>query len=95
MCYPVGLGKLSFTPITDLLYEDAQEIIEGGDGPFKKEITQINKLAQQCRKQRLSNGALNVKSNEVRFRLDEKGSLLKRYLRFLKKLISSLKNLCY
>ena len=60
-------------------YEDAQEIIEGGDELFKKEITQINKLAQQCRKQRLSNGALNVKSNEVRFRLDEEGSLLKRY----------------
>ena len=65
-------------------YEDAQEIIEGGDGPFKKEITQINKLAQQCRKQRLSNGALNVKSNEVRFRLDEEGEPIETVLKVSK-----------
>ena len=65
-------------------YEDAQEIIEGGDGPFKKEITQINKLAQQCRKHRLSNGALNVKSNEVRFRLDEEGEPIETVLKISK-----------
>ena len=65
-------------------YEDAQEIIEGRDGPFKKEITQINKLAQQCRKQRLSNGALNVKSNEVRFRLDEEGEPIETLLKVSK-----------
>ena len=65
-------------------YEDAQEIIEGRDGPFKKEITQINKLAQQCRKQRLSNGALNVKSNEVRFRLDEEGEPIETVLKVSK-----------
>ncbi|MEC7127875.1 MAG: ribonuclease R, partial [Bacteroidota bacterium] len=65
-------------------YEDAQEIIEGGDGPFKKEITQINKLAQKCRKQRLSNGALNVKSNEVRFRLDEEGEPIETILKVSK-----------
>ena len=65
-------------------YEDAQEIIEGGDGPFKREITQINKLAQKCRKQRLSNGALNVKSNEVRFRLDEEGEPIETVLKVSK-----------
>ena len=65
-------------------YEDAQEIIEGGDGPFKKEITQINKLAQKCRKQRLSYGALNVKSNEVRFRLDEEGEPIETVLKVSK-----------
>ena len=65
-------------------YEDAQEIIEGGDGPFKKEITQINKLAQKCRKQRLSIGALNVKSNEVRFRLDEEGEPIETVLKVSK-----------
>ena len=65
-------------------YEDAQEIIEGGDGPFKKEITQINKLAQKCRKQRLSNGALIVKSNEVRFRLDEEGEPIETVLKVSK-----------
>ena len=65
-------------------YEDAQKIIEGEDGPFKKEITQINKLAQLCRKKRLSNGALNVKSNEVRFRLDEEGEPIETVLKVSK-----------
>ena len=65
-------------------YKDAQKIIEGEDGPFKKEITQINKLAQQCRKKRLSNGALNVKSNEVRFRLDEEGEPIETVLKVSK-----------
>ena len=65
-------------------YEDAQKIIEGEDGPYKKEITQINKLAQQCRKKRLSNGALNVKSNEVRFRLDEEGEPIETVLKVSK-----------
>ena len=65
-------------------YEDAQKIIEGEDGPFKEEITQINKLAQLCRKKRLSNGALNVKSNEVRFRLDEEGEPIETVLKVSK-----------
>ena len=65
-------------------YEDAQKIIEGEDSPLKKEITQINKLAQQCRKKRLSNGALNVKSNEVRFRLDEEGEPIETVLKVSK-----------
>ena len=65
-------------------YEDAQKIIEGEDSPLKKEITQINKLAQLCRKKRLSNGALNVKSNEVRFRLDEEGEPIETVLKVSK-----------
>ena len=65
-------------------YEDAQEIIEGKDGPFKDELLKVNQLAQKCRLTRLSNGALNVKSSEVRFRLDEEGEPIETVLKVSK-----------
>lgn len=54
-------------------YEDAQTIIEGGDGAYKKEILLLNKLAQILRKERFDRGAINFSSTEARFQLDENG----------------------
>ncbi len=54
-------------------YEDAQAIIEGGEGLYKDEILILNKLAQQYRAQRFERGAINFSSVEVRFKLDENG----------------------
>ncbi len=55
-------------------YEEAQEIIETGDGPHVKAITLLNNLAQQFRKERFDNGAINFSSSEVKFKLDEEGT---------------------
>lgn len=52
-------------------YEEAQEIIETKDGPHHKAILLLNSLAQQFRKERFDNGAINFSSQEVRFKLDE------------------------
>ncbi len=54
-------------------YEQAQEIIEGAEGDFKPEILVLDKIAKILRKKRLSAGAMNIESEEVRFRLDETG----------------------
>ncbi len=54
-------------------YEEAQEIIEGKDGDFKDEILILDKIAKILRKKRLKKGALNIESEEMRFRLDENG----------------------
>jgi ribonuclease R len=54
-------------------YEDAQEIIENKEGKFKEEILTLNRLAQNFRAQRFKKGAINFSSQEVRFKLDEKG----------------------
>jgi len=54
-------------------YEEAQEIIEGADGDFSSEILILDKIAKILRKSRLDNGAMNIESNEVRFRLNELG----------------------
>ncbi len=54
-------------------YEDAQEILEGADGPYKGELHLLDKIAKIYRKQRIKNGALLINSEEIRFKLDEKG----------------------
>lgn len=54
-------------------YEEVQEIIEKEEGLYKEEILHLNKLAQQYRSDRFSAGAINFSSQEVRFKLDEKG----------------------
>lgn len=54
-------------------YEQAQEIIEGADGDFKDELLILDKIAKILRKKRLNAGAMNIESEEVRFKLDEEG----------------------
>lgn len=54
-------------------YEDVQEIIETNEGQYLDEILLLNDLAQQFRKERFNNGAINFSSQEVRFKLDENG----------------------
>jgi len=57
-------------------YEEVQEIIENKDGLHHKPILLLNDLAQKFRRERFRNGAINFSSQEVRFKLDEKGKPL-------------------
>ncbi|MDE7304603.1 MAG: ribonuclease R, partial [Alistipes sp.] len=54
-------------------YAEAQEIIETGRGDFAEEVTTLNRLAQELRRQRFKNGAIGFDREEVKFRLDEEG----------------------
>lgn len=54
-------------------YEDVQETIEKKEGKYLDEILLLNDLAQRMRKKRFTKGAINFSSQEVRFKLDEKG----------------------
>ena len=54
-------------------YEEAQQVIESGEGKFSEEILVLNKLAQTLRKNRFAKGAINFSSTESRFQLDETG----------------------
>ncbi|MBP7558688.1 MAG: ribonuclease R [Chitinophagaceae bacterium] len=55
-------------------YEEAQEIIETKEGDHAATILILNELAQKMRKKRFNKGAINFSSQEVRFKLDEKGN---------------------
>ncbi|MBS1656222.1 MAG: RNB domain-containing ribonuclease, partial [Bacteroidetes bacterium] len=67
------LGKTIIHSDHRFTYEEVQEIIENKDGLYKDEILKLNELAKNFRKQRFDNGAINFSSQEVRFKLDEKG----------------------
>jgi ribonuclease R len=54
-------------------YEEVQESIEKKDGLYIREILLLNDIAQRMRKKRFQHGAINFSSQEVRFKLDEKG----------------------
>ena len=54
-------------------YEDAQQVIETGEGDMKEEILTLHNLAQTLRKERYRKGAIAFDRREAKFHLDEKG----------------------
>lgn len=71
--YSEWFGKTVIHSDRRFSYEEAQEIIEGAEGDYKEEIHILDGIAKTLRKYRLKNGALNIESEEMRFKLDEEG----------------------
>jgi ribonuclease R len=66
-------GRTVIHSIRRFTYEEAQQVIETGEGDLKEEIATFWKLASILRKARFDHGALRVESTEVKFKLDAKG----------------------
>ncbi|MBK6952597.1 MAG: ribonuclease R [Crocinitomicaceae bacterium] len=66
-------GKTVIKSARRFSYEEAQEIIETGEGDYKNEILLVDRLAKKLRKERMKEGALEVQSTEIRFELNEAG----------------------
>ena len=62
-------------------YEEAQEVIETGEGDCKEAILALNDLAKQLRERRFRNGAINFERYEVKFEIDEQGKPLRVYFK--------------
>jgi ribonuclease R len=62
-------------------YEEAQNIIETGEGDYKDEILALDTLAKKLREKRFANGAINFDRYEVRFEIDEKGKPISVYFK--------------
>jgi ribonuclease R len=54
-------------------YEDAQITLDTGKGDFSEELITLNKIAKILTKKRFEGGALSLETEEVKFKLDEKG----------------------
>lgn len=65
-------------------YEEAQQIIETGEGDYKEEVLQLNRLAQILREQRMAAGSINFDRCEVKFEIDETGKPLSVYFKVSK-----------
>lgn len=57
-------------------YEEAQLLIEDGEGELAKELQLLNTIANKLRKDRFARGAVNFETTEVKFKLDENGKPL-------------------
>jgi ribonuclease R len=55
-------------------YEQAQAVLESGQGDFAEELKQLDQLAKKLRARRFRQGSINFETDEVSFRLDEYGA---------------------
>jgi ribonuclease R len=62
-------------------YEEAQQIIETGNGDFKDEMLTLDRLAKKLREKRFANGAIAFDRQEVRFEIDESGKPVSVYIK--------------
>ena len=62
-------------------YEDAQAIIETGEGELKDEVLTLHRLAVKMREARFKKGSLGFERVEVKFNLDENGKPLSVYFK--------------
>ena len=62
-------------------YEEAQLVIETGEGDYKDEILVLDALAKKLREKRFKNGAVNFDRFEVRFEIDETGKPISTYIK--------------
>ena len=54
-------------------YNDAQKVIDTGEGDMNEQVGVLHRLAQQLRAKRFAHGAFGFERIEVQFDLDEKG----------------------
>ena len=62
-------------------YEEAQAIIETGEGEYAEELAVLNTLAKERRRRRYQEGALEFDRAEVRFEIDETGKPISVYFK--------------
>ncbi len=67
------IGRTVINSNRRFTYEEAQEIIETGEGDFAQEVLAMDKLAKLLRKDRFKGGSISFDRVEVRFNIDEKG----------------------
>ncbi|MBC6995602.1 ribonuclease R [Neolewinella lacunae] len=62
-------------------YEEAQEVLDTGEGDFREELVLLDQIARTLRKKRFKEGSIDFATNEVRFRLAEDGTPLEVYIK--------------
>jgi len=70
------IGKTLIHSNHRFTYEEVQEILDGKQGPYQKELHLLNTLATHIRKERMAHGSIDFDSVEVKFKLDAHGNPL-------------------
>jgi ribonuclease R len=72
-------GKTLIKSDKRFTYEDAQEILDTGEGLYHEELKILNDIAKKLREEKFKKGAIDFETEEVRFELDEVGKPIKVY----------------
>lgn len=75
------IGRTVIRSVRRFTYEEAQQIIETGEGEWNEQILRLNELARHMRRRRFDNGALEFDRSEVRFEIDENGKPISVYFK--------------
>ena len=78
------LGRTVILSDRRFSYEEAQQVIETGEGDFSEEVLALHKLAQTMRERRFKNGSVAFSREEAKFKLDEHGKPLGVYFKVQK-----------
>jgi len=62
-------------------YEEAQQVIETGEGDYSSEMLILNQLANKLRDKRFKNGSIAFERVEIKFEIDDKGKPLSVYFK--------------
>lgn len=75
------IGRTVINSDRRFTYEEAQNIIETGEGDFKEEVLKLDQLAKKLRNKRFINGAIAFDREEVKFEIDENGKPVSVYFK--------------
>jgi len=76
--YTKWFGKTVIKSDKRFSYKEAQESINN-DGPFSKELRELNEIAKKVRKDRMNAGAIDFETDEIQFELDKDFKPIKVY----------------
>lgn len=62
-------------------YAEAQDIIDGADGPMQKEILAMDAIARKLREERFKTGSIGFETDEVKIKLDEEGKPIEMFIK--------------
>ena len=79
--YDTWIGKTIIHSDRRFAYEEAQEVMDTGEGDYVQELQTLNKIAKALKDKRFKNGAISFETVEVRFKLDENGKPLHVYVK--------------
>jgi ribonuclease R len=74
-------GKTAIHSDRRFSYEEAQEVIESGEGELSEEILTLDKLAKELRDKRFKKGSIAFDRFELKFNIDENGKPLSVYFK--------------
>lgn len=74
-------GKTVIKSDKRFTYEEAQKILDSGEGVFAKELSKIMEITRKMRELRINNGAMDIPQDEVKIEVDNNGVVKNIYVK--------------